>query len=368
VPSQVVPYPAPPWGYEVCETPWTVQSLWWQYLYTLDQAFLKRVYPLLRAATDFVVAFVKKEADGKYHIVPTASPENWGCSVDFRLNKDCIMDLALVKFLLDATAEASKVLNLDESERGKWAEVGNNLAPYPKTQGPYGEVWLDVLNAPLEYVYNVPVTLAPVFPGDQVGIGRNEEYLEIAKRTARTIRLEGGNDLVYQPLIRARLGMLDLKWFKNEVRYCLLPNGIANDRVRQIDGRYHDNLDFDFMMRMGVWTENLSLPAVLNECMLQSFTGTIRLFPNTQGLGQARFRDLRAVGALLLSASYDGKAVSDVTLFSEKGATAKLVNPWPKTQLKLTHVRDNQPVAVSVKGEIVQFPTQAGERYRLEPA
>jgi hypothetical protein len=64
---------------------------------------------------------------------------------------------------------------------------------------------LDVLNAPPEYVYNVPVTLAPVFPGEQVGIGRNEEYVEIAMRTAGTMRLEGGNDLVYQPLIRARL-------------------------------------------------------------------------------------------------------------------------------------------------------------------
>jgi hypothetical protein len=180
--------------------------------------------------------------------------------------------------------------------------------------------------------------------------------------------LEGGNDLVYQPLIRARLEMLDLKWFKNEVRYCLLPSGIANDRARQVDGRYHDNLDFDFMMRMGLWTENLSLPAVLNECMLQSFTGTIHLFPNTQGLGRARFRDLRAVGAFLLSASYDGKVVSQVTLFSEKGATANLLNPWPKRQLKVTRVKDNRPVTVSAKGGIAQFPTQAGERYRIQPA
>jgi len=368
VPSQVVPYPAPPWGYEVCETPWTVQSLWWQYLYTLDEQFLKRVYPLFRAATDFVVAFVQKESDGKYHIVPTASPENWGCTVDFRLNKDCIMDLALVAFLLDAILEASKVLNLDAGERPRWAEVRNNLASYPKIQGPYGEVWLDVLNAPAEHVYNVPVTLAPVFPGDQVGMGRNEEQLEIARRTARTIRLEGGNDLVYQPLIRARLGMLDLEWFKNEVRYCTLPNGIANDRVRQIDGRYDDDTDFDFMMRMGVWTENLSLPAVLNECMLQSYTGVIRLFPNIQGLGRASFTNLRAMGAFLLSASHDGNAVSRVTLFSEKGATAKLVNPWPEAHLQVTRVKDGQPVAVSVKGEIAKFPTQAGERYRIEPA
>jgi hypothetical protein len=73
------------------------------------------------------------------------------------------------------------------------------------------------------------------------------------------------------------------------------------------------------------------------------------------------------MGAFLLSASYDGRAVSEVTLFSEKGATAKLVNPWPKSQLKVTRVKDNQLVTVSVKGEILQFPTQAGERYRIEP-
>ena len=367
VPSQVVPYPAPPWGYEVCETPWTVQSLWWQYQYTLDQDFLRRVYPLLRAATDFIVAFVKKEADGKYHIVPSASPENWGCTVDFRLNKDCIMDLALSEFLLDAMLEASRILERDGSERAQWTEVRENLAPYPKTQGPYGEVWLDVLNAPPEYVYNIPVTLAPVFPGGQVGIGRHEEHLEIARRTARTIRLEGGNDIVFQPLIRARLGMLDLEWFKNEVRYCRLPNGIANDRVRQIDGRYIDITDFDFMMRMGIWTENLALPAVLNECMIQSYTGTLRLFPNTQGLGPARFRNLRAAGAFLLSAAYDGKTVSSVILFSEKGAPVKLENPWPGKQVKVTRVGQKESVTVSAKGSVVQFPTEPGERYRIEP-
>jgi hypothetical protein len=288
--------------------------------------------------------------------------------VDFRLNKDCIMDLAMVQFLLYAILEASTILDLDAGERDQWAEVRNNLAPYPKTQGPDGEVWLDVLNAPPEHVYNIPVTLAPVFPGEQVGMGRNEEYLEIARRTARTIRLEGGNDLVYQPLIRARLGMLDLECFKNEVRYCQLPNGIANDRVRQIDGRYNDGVDYDFMMRMGVWTENLSLPAVLNECMLQSFSGTMRLFPDTQGLGRARFRNLRAVGAFLVSASYDGKTVSQVTLFSEKGAMAKVVSPWPKSQVKVTRVKDGQPATISVKGEIAQFRTQARERYRIEPA
>jgi hypothetical protein len=365
VPSQVIPYPAPPWGYEISETPWTVQSLWWHYRYTLDGKFLERVYPLLRAAVRFLAAYVSKGGDGKYHIVPTVSPENWGFTANYRLNRDCIMDLALTEFVLDAAIEASRTLETDGAERERWSEIRGSLAPYPKTKGSYGEVWADVVDAPPEHVYNIPVTLAPVFPGDQVGIGRREDQLELARRTAATIRLEGGNDLVYQPLIRARLGMLDLEWFKREAAYCELPNGVLQDRVRQIDGRYKDSTDFDFMTRMGVWTENLSLPAVLNECMLQSFSGTIRLFPNTKNLGAARFETLRAAGAFLVSAAWDGHSIaSPVVLVSEKGAAARIAKPWDN--LRVVRARDSRVLPADIRGDAIEFRTEAGERYLLE--
>ena len=368
VPSQMVPYPVPPWGYQISETPWTVQSLWWQYLYTQDEDYLRQAYPILRAAAQFIAAYVKKGADGKYHVIPTVSSENWGFTVDYRLNKDCILDLALTQFLLDAVMEGSAVLHEDEAERARWKEIRDNMAPYPTAHGPYGEVWLDVENAPVEYIYNVPITLAPVFPAEQVGIGRNEDQWEIARRTARLVRLEGGNDLVYQPLIRARLGMLDLDWFKKQVRYCELPDRIASDRIRQVGGRYDDSTNFDFMMRMGVWTENLSLPGVLNECMLQSYTGTLRLFPNTQNLGPARFQNLRAAGAFLVSATYNGRQVSSVSLLSEKGKTVRLAKPWASAAVRVTRARDGQQVPTRIEKELVTFDTDPGERYGIEPA
>ena len=368
VPSKANPYPAPPWGYEICETPWTVQSLWRQYQYTLDRRYLERVYPMLRAAAEFVTAFVSKEADGKYHIVPTVSPENWGATVDFRLNKDCIIDLALTQFLLDAVLEASRVLDQDPEKRTRWADVRTNLAPYPKTSGPYGEVWTDVLHAPAEVVYNVPVTVAPVFPAEQVGLSAPQESLDLARRTMRTIRLEGGNDLVWQPLARARLAMLDLDWFKREVRYSMTPMGVCNDRVRQNDGRYSDDTDYDFMMRMGVWTENLSLPAVLNECLLQSHEGILRLFPNTRNLGKVRFRNLRAAGAFLVSAAWDGREVSDLQLLSEKGAGVKLVNPWNGKAVSVV-ASGGRPVQMRVpEDRILEFSTEASASYVIRPA
>jgi len=366
-PSQIVAYPVPPWAYQFAMTPWMVQSLWWQYLYTQDKEYLQRVYPILREAARFIAAYVKKNDDKKYHFSPTVSSENWGFTVDQRLNQDSILDLALTKFLLNAVVEASVVLAVDEGERVRWKEIWQNLAPYPSASGPHGEVWVDVINAPVGHIYNVPATLAPVFPGEQVGIGLNTQYWEIAKRTARTVRLEGGNDLVYQPMIRARLGMLDLEWFKNEVRYCRMPNGVANDRVRQSGGRYAQSLDFDYLMRMGFWCENFSLPAVLNECVMQSYAGCIRVFPNTHNLGPARFENLRAVGAFLVSATYDGNQVTHLSLYSEKGETAKLVSPW-SSGLRVIRDGDHRQVQVTSKDGIASFATRSDETYQLAPA
>lgn len=368
VPSQSVAYPVPPWAYQVSMTPWAVQSLWWHYLYTQDEDYLRRVYPMMRSAARFLAAFVHKGADNRYHISPTVSSENWGFTVNERLNKDCILGLTLTKFLMKAMVASSEILDMDRQEAVRWKEIGEHLAPYPKAKGQYGEVWLDVLNAPLEHVYNVPITLAPVFPGEDVGIGSEGGKKSIAHRTARIIRLEGGNDLVFQPLIRARLGMLDFDWFKEQVRYCSLPDGIANDRVRQSGGRYYESMNFDFMMHMGVWCENFALPAVLNECMMQSYSGTIRLFPNAEGLGPARFEKLRAAGAFLVSAVYNGKKVTRAELYSEKGKTVRLEQPWKGSSLKVTRVRDGESVAVRREGSVFSFSTDAGENYRLAPA
>lgn len=162
--------------------------------------------------------------------------------------------------------------------------------------------------------------------------------------------------------------MLDLEWFKREVRYSMTPLGVANDRVRQVGGRYDDNTDFDFMMRMGVWTENLSLPAVINECLLQSWSGVIRLFPNTTGLGRTRFRDLRAAGAHLVSASWDGKQVGPVTVQSEKGAAVRIANPWAPRKLVVRSQPGGKVAALQMRDDVAEFPTRAGETYSLSPA
>ena len=102
---------------------------------------------------------------------------------------------------------------------------------------------------------------------------------EILKNTYRNQQNEGGNDLVFINLQAARIGMLDLERFKRQVNYSLLPNGTTSDRVMQVHGRYNDLTPYGYMDNMGIWFENFALPAVVNECMMQSYDWYHQVLP-----------------------------------------------------------------------------------------
>jgi hypothetical protein len=326
------PYPDPSWGWEVCETPWAVQSLWWQYLYTQDVTYLRdRAFGPLKEATLFFVDYVLSSTerggfeDDRLHVFPTVTPELYGLRPGFRDNVDCVVDLTLGRFLLQAFTEAVGVLELDEAELLSQVEdVLRRLVDYPTS----GEVIVSTPGEDPDIVYNVPVAAMPAFPAEQVGLGSEPAELELLRRTWRNQTIEGGNELVFAALQGARLGILDLERFKRDVRYCLLPNGTATDRVRAVHGRYDDTTSFDFMSRGGIWVENFALPGVINECLLQSYDGVLRFFPNWEG--DASFTTLRAAGAFLVSAGRRAGAVEEIRILSEAGSELRLEIPWPE--------------------------------------
>ena len=309
------PYPVPTWGWEVCETPWAVQGLWWHYIYSGDTGYLeKRAYGPIKAAVEFLVAYMKRpEArgpqwnDDKYHIFPTVPPELYGLRPGFKYNYDCNVDLSLTKFIFNAFTEATTLLNRQEQEKELLADISDILSHFPEYPTAISEKYRKVLvSVPEEHdevVYNVPNALFTVFPGEDHGLHSDQETMEILKNTYSNQQNEGGNDLVFINLQAARIGMLDLERFKRQVNYCLLPNGTATLMVMQVHGRYNDLFPYGYMDGMGVWFENFALPAVVNECMMQSYTGTINLFPNWPMDKDAEFRNLRAAGAFLVSAS-----------------------------------------------------------------
>jgi len=374
VPMTMLPYPVPTWGWEVCETPWTVQSLWWHYLYTLDEAFLReRAFGPIEAAVEFLAAYLERpEASGpqwgddKLHIFPTVAPElHDGLRPGFDMNHDCLVDLTLTKFVFNAYLQACRVLGVGQETRlaGRVREILPRLPGYSTAETRYGTVLVSAPGEDPQTVYNTPNPLMVVFPGEEFGLSSLPEWQRILQATYRNQRNEGGNDLVFQNLQGARVGLLDLEKFKRQINYCLLPNGACTDMALSALGRYSDATPFDFMRNMGIWFENFALPAVINECLLQSYDGVLRFFPNWPCERAAEFRTLRAAGAFLVSAACADGAVQWIEVQSGAGAPLRLIAPWPATRC-----RRGDGSAQVTREPLIQMATATGEVIRFAAA
>lgn len=339
VPMTVMPYPSPDWGWEIFETPWTVQSLWWHYSYTKDVDLLRsRLWPVIREAAAFLADYMLRpganpQGDDKYHLFPTIVPEMYGLTEGFTKNLDGAVDLALTKFIFRCSLQAIEDLGLRQEE----AELAENIEKilsaypeYPTAQSKWGEVYVSVRTEdPDKVIYNCPANLVQIFPGEDVDAQTaSPEELALARNSWLHHYNEGGNDIVFYYLIGARLGCLDIEKFKRHVRYCTLPNETVTDRVTLSGGRYWDNINCDFMSFMGIWVENFALHAVVNECLLWGHNDVAVLFPNWDLRKAASFRSLRTKGAFLVDAACGNGSVEFVIVRSEQGGIWQMENPW----------------------------------------
>lgn len=376
----VHPYPVPDWGWEVFETPWMVQGLWWHYLYSGDTDFLRdRAFTPIKAAVEFLVDYMSRPDarsgrfdDGLYHIFPSVPPELYGLQPGFKYNYDTQIDITLAKHIFNAYLEAVDVLKLGKKEKQLMTDVRKILGAMPgystASVDGIGTVLTSVPGERGDIVYNVPANLSVVFPGNEYGLHSPDSIKALVANTIRAHRNEGGNEIVFLNMQRARMGMLDLDAFKRQIRYATLPGGTVTDAVLETGGRYDDLTDYMYMAPMGIWFENFALPAVINECLMQSYDGIVRLFPNWDMTADASFSTLRARGAFLVSASVSGGNVTPVTVLSEKGNPFRMYNPWPSSTTIMVTASDGTVKKLATSPGIpIQFPTSPGLTYTIAP-
>ena len=367
VPMSVMPYPSPDWGWEIFETPWTVQSLWWHYTYTRDIDLLKeRIYPVIKEAVLFLVQYMTRDGanpnnDNKYHLFPTIVPELYGLTENLKLNLDGAVDLAFTKFIFRAMLQAIEDLGLAQEEAALAQQIQAILGAfpdYPTANSHWGKVYTSVQGEdPNHVIYNCPANLMQIFPGEDVDAqSASGDELEIARNSWRHHYNEGGNDLVFYHMIGARLQTIDLERFKRHIRYCLLPNGTATDKVMLTGGRYSDDTDFSFMGRMGIWIENFSLHSVITECLIWGHTDIVELFPNWDKQKDACFCSLRTKGAFLVDSGCAEGDVTHVHVRSEVGGEWKMKNPWNAAADQEGNIYTSPIISVTMQpGEIRTF-------------
>lgn len=348
----------------------------WAYRYTRDKKLLReKIYPFLREIVRFFSAFMEKDRDGRYHLPLTVPAEI------FTLSRDAIADISLLKPCLQLAIEASKLFNLDSEERKGWEDLLANYPAYPTKQG----IIMDGADIPLDHPSQLTFRLYPVVLAHE----KEEAVWKTVERTLDHIipyfqaKVRAASCLIgYTPAITRKDNKKKWRaagwlWFfftrtmlmygrkkeimpllYEELRAQLKPNGLfphlgigmevsENPQCRELCPATPEN--------------NSTVMMIITEVLMQSYHGLIRLFPGLTGKATARFGNLRAEGAFLVSSEMVKGKVTFVSITAEKGGTAKVKNPWSGKVLSLP-LKEGETTILGPEGKKMKRKRVASKR------
>jgi len=333
-----------PMGRMVYMTGWAMHQYWWHYLYSQDKDFLKdRAYPVIRDCAAFYGDFLKKEADGFYHAFPSNVGED-GFSGKPDEYRDRAQIMQHINHALTIAIAAANELDIDADFVQFLQERLDNLAP---------ENAMDALPADSGYIREHPLN-PPEF-GPLVLV--DEQVMAVPPlrdRKHHTWSWYFGK-LPYSTMALLRTGRfdaeLDFKDFRGIIDHWRKPNGLLT--AMAASGYGHT----------GAWSESLGITAPIQEMLLQSWTGTIEVFPAWPKNIDAEFTDLRTEGAFLVSAKQANGQIESIQMTSEKGQECRIRLPWKSA--RFTCVDSGDSSVVTAEDSILIFATIAGATYQL---
>jgi hypothetical protein len=282
------------------------------------------------------------DKNGKVRLGPSYSPEHGDVGI-----YNCPFDIAYIRYTFDALIQASSELNTDADLAARCKNFSALLPDYPTAMDESGKpVVVDWEGCGYNEVpvHNITVPAAPVFPCDQVTWFSPESEKELFRRTIGITKHNFNNSNVIFNVARARLSMPEgvtesKKWYLSRE----LPNGLFEWQGHQ-HGTY-----------MG---EMIGIAGLINEFLLQSVGGKIRLFPCWPANQDASFTRLRAQGGFVVSSAYQAGRVTSVTIESSAGKELCLLSPWKTIYVngKKGEIGPDGLVTLKTKkGEVLEF-------------
>lgn len=316
-------------------------------------------------------------------------------------------DIAFAAQSLRKALEYSAVLGVDAELRAGWESLLSQLPPYPSTTltflpGAIGSevngqaLFTEALVGPtpsLEPWYNAsepgrsgplwpwcnteyPITnFAAMWPTDEIGTvqTRNDPaLLQTAHDTVWGLNKYTGYDFAGAKMPWAPSNGFCLGW-PPAVRVSGPKD--ADDLISKFAPAIAHRMEANGLISMhGGMLENMGATIAVNDMLLQSHAGHIRLFPvwNAARLGPAAFTTLRTYGAFLVSAKQlaSGAVASPVTVRSDMGATCRISSPWTGVTPVVKTVSGTTVVVKPVVDEagVFAFDTDANTTYLVGQA
>ena len=307
---------------------WLAHHFYLHWKYSADPDFLREMgYPYLKEVATFLEQITIKNEQGQRTLRISSSPEIYDNSPKAWFPTITNFDLALIKSAFREATEMAAALELGD-ESAHWAALEKELPAFD----------LDSIGA-LTFAHGHPYNEShrhfsnamAVHPLSLLDVTGGEDQARTVRATIARLDQYGGawwTGYSYSWLGNMKARALDGEGAAAALRdfadyFCLSNSFHANGQQR---GTGKSN----FTYRPFTLEGNFAFAAGVQEMLLQSHTGTVRIFPAIPASWQdASFRQLRAQGAFLISATREQGKVTTVEIDPTTGGTIRLADPFP---------------------------------------
>ncbi|MBN2293260.1 MAG: glycoside hydrolase N-terminal domain-containing protein [Pirellulales bacterium] len=348
---------------------WMAQHYWDHYRFTGNRKFLaERAYPYMKLVGDFFEDLLFKGKDGRYVILPSASPENTPWGRTGRITMNSTMDVAIARELFTNLISTSRILGIDSKRRDKWQEILDHLPDWPI--GPDGTLleWADPTAQENQDHRHVSHTYG-LFPGESITPEHEPELVEslikaVKKREAAFEGEAVGWTYPWLAALYARAGMGD-EAYRNLVLFCqgFLTSDNLLSTLSDLSGQGIGRTRHGRMIQIEA---GLGATTAICEMLLQSQRDLIRILPALpREWDTGEVQGLCARGGFDIDIRWDRHRATAVNIKSRRGGLCRvkfnrpLASPPKIFDGKKLIEHKNLPLG------IIQFETGAEHSYQL---
>lgn len=339
---------------------WLAQHFYLHYKYSADKEFLKnRAYPYLKDVATFLEQITSLDKNGVRQLPISSSPEIFDNTIKAWFHTMTNYDLSLINFAFSKASELAQKLGLTE-EAAHWSKLNSQLPTYDTDES-------NGLTFAKGFPYNTShrhfSNAMAIHPLGIIDWSNGEEDQKIIRATIDNFAKVGpdywcGYSYSWFGNMKARA--MDGEGAAQELRtfaecFCLKNTFHVNgDQTKSGKSR--------FTYRPFTLEGNFAFASGVQEMLIQSHTGTIRIFPAIPASWRdVSFKNLRTYGAFLVSADKEDGMITTITVSSEKGGKLKLANPFSDkvftaNGVEKTELRSIETIEVDMKpGETITF-------------
>jgi alpha-L-fucosidase 2 len=163
---------------------WLCLHLWDHYDYGRDQAYLARIYPVLKSASEFFLDTLVEHPNGKWLVTnPSMSPENMH-RPSISIAPGPTMDNQILRDLFANTIKASEILGVDADLRTRIKATRDRLPPHQIGKQGQLQEWLEDWDATASDIHHRHVShLYGLFPSGQISVDHTPDVARAAQRS-----------------------------------------------------------------------------------------------------------------------------------------------------------------------------------------